>query len=70
MIVTATFIGANNSSGYKKNKKYNLELHIVPKLIFDNEQILIVKSDGTGRCSYLGLKAFLQNWKSLTLLAN
>lgn len=57
MIITATFTGTN-SLGYQKGKEYQLKLA-------DLQGISIKRLDGTGKCPYQSLSAFLKNWNNI-----
>jgi hypothetical protein len=56
MIVLAKFIGENGSMGYIKNKQYLL------RVSNDNT---ITRLDGTGKCQYESVVAFLNNWSNI-----
>jgi hypothetical protein len=59
MNITATFIGAN-SLGYEKGKKYDLKL----------DGSTICRLDGTGKCPYQSIRAFLSNWYNIEVYQN
>ena len=60
MIITATFIGTN-SLGYENGKQYELK-------IAEAQGISIQRIDGTGKCPYESLSAFLKNWTGINKL--
>jgi len=62
MKIEATFIGENDSSGYIKNKKYNLEI----SNFLNTSTIRISRGDLEGRCNYSSLEKFLENWKNIS----
>lgn len=59
MIINATFIGTN-SLGYEKGKKYDLKL----------DGSTICRLDGTGKCTYQSIRAFLSNWYNIEVDRN
>jgi hypothetical protein len=57
MIINAIFTGTN-SLGYENGKEYQLKV--------DNFKGISVKRlDGTGKCPYQSLSAFLKNWNNI-----
>lgn len=54
MVINAKFTG-KNSLGYENGKSYDL-------LVSDVKGISIKRLDGTGKCPYQSLSAFLNNW--------
>jgi len=55
----ATFSGTN-SLGYERGKTY--------KLTTDNENYMnIVREDGSGKCQYGSIHAFLNNWTNIVV---
>lgn len=62
MLIKATFIG-KDSLGYKNGVAYTLYL------ITEKPNIQIKRfEDFSGVCEYESLKAFLTNWKDVTLI--
>lgn len=59
MKITAKFIGAN-SLGYEHGKKYQLNV-----IEGNGCRISITRLDGTGKCPYESLKAFILNWGNI-----
>ena len=56
MIIKATFMG-KNSLGYENGKEYELIVNGVS----------ITRIDGSGKCPYISLYAFLKNWDNITI---
>lgn len=59
MIIIAKFTGTN-SLGYENGKEYQLK-------VSDLQGISIKRLDGTGKCPYQSLSAFLKNWNNITV---
>ena len=59
MTITATFTGTN-SLGYENDKEYQLK-------IANTQGISVRRLDGTGKCSYQSLSAFLKNWNNIRI---
>lgn len=59
--IKATFTGTN-SLGYEQGKEYDL-------LINENHGISVKRVDGTGKCPYTSLFAFLKNWNNIRVLS-
>jgi hypothetical protein len=57
MIITATFTGTN-SLGYENGKEYQLK-------VANMQGIYVRRLDGTGKCQYESLSAFLKNWNNI-----
>lgn len=57
MIITATFTGTN-SLGYETGKEYQLKVANI-------QGISVRRLDGTGKCPYQSLSAFLKNWNNI-----
>lgn len=57
MIITATFTGTN-SLGYETGREYKLE-------VANMQGISVRRLDGTGKCPYQSLSAFLKNWNNI-----
>lgn len=57
MIITAIFTGTN-SLGYKKGKEYQLK-------VSELQGVSVTRLDGTGKCPYQSLSAFLKNWNNV-----
>lgn len=47
-----------NSLGYEKGKRYILKLA-------DSLGVSIERTDGTGKCVYQSLSAFMKNWDNI-----
>jgi hypothetical protein len=62
MIIKAKFIGGN-SLGYETGKEYELKIE-------DQRSMTISRQDGTGKCPYQSLSAFLRNWTDIKLVEN
>lgn len=61
MIITATFTGAN-SLGYENGKEYQLK-------VANLQGISVKRLDGTGKCPYQSLSAFLKNWDNICVVS-
>ena len=57
MIITATFTGTN-SLGYENGKEYQLK-------VANMQGMSVRRLDGTGKCPYQSLSAFLKNWNNI-----
>ncbi len=57
MTITATFTGVN-SLGYENGKEYQLK-------VSDTQGVSVTRLDGTGKCPYYSLSAFLRNWNNV-----
>ena len=57
MIITATFTGTN-SLGYGNGKEYQLKVAMM-------QGMSVRRLDGTGKCPYQSLSAFLKNWNNI-----
>lgn len=57
MTITATFTGTN-SLGYENGKVYKLK-------VSNLQGISVKRLDGTGKCPYQSLYAFLKNWNNI-----
>lgn len=57
MIIRAIFKGTN-SLGYEKGKEYMLNIP-------NNHGTKIERLDGSGKCEYTSLSAFLKNWDNI-----
>lgn len=55
MTIQAVFTGKDGSMGYQKGYSYTLK-------VADVQGISVQRLDGTGRCPYQSLSAFLANW--------
>jgi len=60
IIIMAKFIGTD-SLGYEYGKKYTLKVSEV-------KGISVTRIDGTGKCPYQSLSAFLKNWDKFELV--
>lgn len=60
MKITATFVGKDASYGYSHGARYTLVLD-------DRTNICIEREDGSGRCPYQSLGAFLRDWSDIKL---
>jgi hypothetical protein len=67
-VVSATFQGANNSLGYLTGAYYQLSVEETDK---PGMKIVILPLEGktkaTRPCGYSSFKAFLKNWKDITV---
>lgn len=62
--IRATFIGTNNSLGYKTGKEYELRITGLPPMG-------IIRADGSGGiCHYQSLRSFLLNWDNIHVIEN
>jgi hypothetical protein len=61
MIITATFTG-KNSLGYENGKEYKLN-------VANLQGISVKRLDGTGKCPYRSLSAFLENWNNIRVVS-
>ena len=57
MIITAIYTGTN-SLGYEKGKEYQLK-------VSELQGVSVTRLDGTGKCPYQSLSAFLKNWNNV-----
>lgn len=57
----ATFTGGN-SLGYENSKEYLLNLDSF-------KGFTIVRLDGTGKCKYSSISAFLKNWNNIKIIS-
>lgn len=55
MIIQAVFTGQDGSMGYEKGRTYTLKVRSV-------QGVSVQRLDGTGKCPYQSLSAFLANW--------
>lgn len=58
-IIKATFTGTN-SLGYENGKRYSLK-------VTHSKQLNIERRDGTGKCTYATINAFLKNWDNIVV---
>ncbi len=61
MDITAKFIGKDDSLGYKKDKKYKLNITHYP----DKHITIRRYDDGLGVCEYTSVLTFLDNWDNI-----
>lgn len=61
MIITATFTGTN-SLGYENGKEYQLK-------VANLQGVSVKRLDGTGKCPYQSLSAFLRNWNNIRVVS-
>jgi hypothetical protein len=61
MIITATFTGIN-SLGYENGKDYQLK-------VANLQGFSVKRLDGTGKCLYQFLSAFLKNWNNIRVVS-
>ena len=61
-IIVATFIGQNNSLGYKNGHPYFLEIYQENH----NTTITIQRMNSQSICQYSSLLTFLENWKDIS----
>lgn len=64
-IISAKFIGADGSCGYKHGQSYVLNIHDIAEGI-NSPQISIERRDGDGKVEYSNVLTFLQNWADVT----
>lgn len=61
MIITATFTGTD-SLGYENGKEYQLKVE-------NFQGISVRRLEGTGKCPYQSLSAFLKNWNNIQVVS-
>jgi hypothetical protein len=62
MLIEATFTGADSSLGYQRGQRYTLRLA-------SHNGTVVQREDGSGKCPYASLSAFLMNWTNVQVLS-
>jgi hypothetical protein len=61
MVIQAVFTGTDGSMGYRKGELYSLK-------VAGSHGVAVQRLDGTGKCPYQSLSAFLANWSDVKVL--
>lgn len=62
MTIQATFTGTDGSMGYRTGQQYTLKLATT-------HGVAVTRVDGSGKCPYASLSAFLANWDQVKVIS-
>lgn len=62
MVIEATYTGAHGSMGYQRGQRYVL-------LVQNRDGMDVQREDGTGKCPYGSLSAFLHSWTDISVIS-